>query len=266
MTRVDALPDGHEQAVKRDVPKTPLRHRYERLGSLSTHERRVECERLARNPAELVGEFLDAVCSMQEFDNRGEAFYPGERTRKAAPVLRGAVEVMQRLVDVPIVVRDLPGYTFRIRHREVPPLRATRAGARSSGSGGIDYVALREALAIPILGEIKVRSDRDPYYAFVQLLTYLSEMCSPGQIARARSHLFTPDLPERPRYDLHILLVDFMDRGRKGPIIGATHRLADAFRSQLADCAGIEHGLGEILCLKMSTSGFAGTVDLLWRS
>ncbi len=61
--------------------------------------------------------------------------------------------------------------------------------ATSTGRGGIDYVArTRGATPIPIVGEIKVGSDKDPLYTLIQLLAYVSELCSDAQAARARSH------------------------------------------------------------------------------
>lgn len=70
--------------------------------------------------------------------------------------------------------------------------------------------------------EKKVNSDADAYYAIVQLLTYLSELSSDAQTTRASRFLFNSGLEVPARYDLHILLGDYNNRRKKGPLAEAT--------------------------------------------
>src|SRR5215218_2183217 len=66
---------------------------------------------------------------------------------------------------------------------------------------------------------------------------YLSEMATKNQVARASRHgEFGLPLTFPQPFDLHILLVDFNDRGEKGPLVDLTRRLATAFKSRLAAC------------------------------
>jgi hypothetical protein len=153
-----------------------------------------------------------------------------------------------------VAVAGFPGgYSFRVIARQVPPLRAPGVGQPDSGKGGIDYVGI--AAKSPVLGEIKVGADQNPFYAFVQLLTYLSEMATENQIERCRRHLFKEaEIDESPAFDLHILLANYNDRGEKGPLIQATKKLAESFRSALrAKDGALEARLGNVLCLKLET-------------
>lgn len=81
-------------------------------------------------------------------------------------------------------------YDFEYIEREVSPLRTTKAKfdngkpAKSSGTGGLDFIGWNTTKKLPVLGEIKVLNDQNPFYAIIQLLTYLSEISTQNQIDR----------------------------------------------------------------------------------
>jgi len=265
-------------STTRAVPITCLRKRYDRLGQtgVSTRERHNECTQLAREVTPLLDEFLDAVHDLESYDNRCEGFYPeeGRLDPKARKPDGGTGVVTDRLAaHHPVAVSKLVLYEFEYMHREVNPLRTTRGKfvdgtpATPTGKGGIDYVALLDGRSpTPILGEIKVGSDKDAYYAFVQLLTYLSELSSKAQITRANKFLFNSRLVDPVRFDLHIMLWNYNDRGQKGPIIDATCRLAATFKARLAAAVGASSTLGQVLCLRDPPGTFAGALDLVWSA
>ena len=256
---------------RRIVPFTRLRKRYKRLGQtkVSTQHRREECDQqLAADAKPLVDEFREAVDLMESYDNRGEPFFP-KTGRVEKTVKEGTVEVTRLLKQARLVdVREMESYSFKYVEREVNPLRTTRGdffdGTRSS-AGGIDYVGLLQGNPpTPILGEIKARSDKDAYYAFVQLLTYLSELSSEAQFTRANEVLFERRLVYPVRFDLHILLWKYNDRGQRGPIIKSTCQLARAFKERLTAAMGASCTLGRVLCLRNPTGTFAGALNLVW--
>ncbi|MEN9667824.1 MAG: hypothetical protein RLZZ326_4187, partial [Planctomycetota bacterium] len=145
------------------------------------------------------------------------------------------------------------GYSFHYVGRQVPPFRQEGAGAPRSGAGGIDYTAVADKT--PVLGEIKRSGDKNAFYAFVQLLTYLSEMATANQVARATKHKeFGVALKHPQRFDLHVLLTDLNPRSATQSLIGQTHELAEAFRKSLGKEA--EKVLGKILCLQMDSAEF----------
>lgn len=169
------------------------------------------------------------------------------------------------------------GYRFKWLNREIPPFRQERSGDRFSGAGGIDYtgvsISRHEHL---VLGEIKYRSgkslDRNAFYAFVQLLWYLSRMATRNQIERAAMFPsvecggfgVSPSWPQR--FDLHILLVDqhllpASTQEAHRELSELTCKLAKKLRSELPDnVAGV---LGSILCLQMDSAAFARKRDSL---
>ncbi len=259
-------------SATRTVPITRLRQRYLRLGKrgVSTGKRHEECEQLAGEVAPLLEEFLEAVHLMKSYGNRKEDFYP-RGTRVSKRRKQGTVGVTDLLERGPVAVPELAPYVFQYLHREVNPLRTTHAGmvrgARApwSGAGGLDYVGLLQGEPLtPILGEIKVGSDKDAYYAFVQLLTYLSELSSKAQFTRANRFLFRKRLVYPVRFDLHILLWDYNDRGQRGPVIDSTCRLAAAFKARLAAAVGASCTLRRVLCLRNPSGSFAGALNLVW--
>ena len=145
-------------------------------------------------------------------------------------------------------------------------------GRPESGRGGIDYVALRTSgkWEQPCLGEIKVGADQNAFYAFIQLLTYLTELATEHQIERANKYaLFGTSISENPSFDLHILLADFNQRGKKGELTGKTEALAKLFKESLWRFKPTLAGLvGSILCLEMDSECFeeTKTLDLLWKA
>jgi hypothetical protein len=158
------------------------------------------------------------------------------------------------------------GYSFRCVGHRVPPSRQTRIGRPKDTVGAIDYTAV--AGKTPILGEIKRSGDKNPFYAFVQQLTYLSEVAAPNQVRSTKEHNeFGIPLGDPQPFDLHILLVDLNSLSSTLDLIEPTRRLVELFRTRL----GNQHHqqlVGEVLCLLMDSTAFEeradATIDCLW--
>ena len=89
---------------------------------------------------------------------------------------------------------------------------------KSSGTGGIDFLAWNHEKHSPILGEIKCGSDETPFFAFLQLLMYCAEMSTESQIERInKTNLFKREV--NTPYFLYIFLGDFNLKGMKGEFI-----------------------------------------------
>jgi hypothetical protein len=125
-----------------------------------------------------------------------------------------------------------------------------------------------------VLGEVKCGDDKTPFYAFIQLLTYLSEMATANQIARANKHHeleLAVSFPQK--FDLHILLVDhqaFKPASTKHGLIASTHLLAKRFIEQLrTKYSSAADVVGHVLCLRMTADAFGqdATVsfECLWE-
>ena len=146
-----------------------------------------------------------------------------------------------------ITVGTQPPYKFQYVEREVPHLR-TETMVEQDGKGWIDYIAKSDGT--PILGEIKYNGDQNPFYAFIQLITYLSEMATENQIERANNHkLFGDGVEDIESFDLHIFLANFNDRGEKGKLIDLTFKLAKGFMKRLEEYPELSQMIRNILCI-----------------
>lgn len=234
--------------------ETRLYQHYRRLNTFSLAASARECKD-NKTPARLADEFLEAVTELKGYDNRQEPFHPPR-----GPLPAGAkTRIYQQLCSSRTPIPALKPYLLECKCREINPLRTTNAtfqngktARRLCGPGGIDYVALREGKR-PVLGEIKWR-EKNPYYALVQLLTYLSQLASQAQQERANTYLFCNSLQLPLRFDLHILLVDYNRQGEGGPIVACLHRVAADFILKLKEAASTPL-LGDILCLSADSVG-----------
>jgi hypothetical protein len=222
--------------------------------------------------------FAEALSDRSTYLNIDQPFLSETGTRKVLDESsRGDNQIVFLLsarpsVNVVDAQGNLTGYRFTYRERQIGPLRIARAGWPHAGAGGIDYIASRNDNGhhVPVLGEIKRESDQNPFYAFVQLLVYLSEMATPNQIARANRHeTFGSSIGDKPAFDLHILLADFNDRGDKQDLIKLTHELACGFKKELSLVEHANHVLGKILCFRLVSEEFRksnGAVHLVWEA
>ena len=100
--------------------------------------------------------------------------------------------------------------------RELDP-RNTRQGvfenggsAKGTGAGGIDLLLAHATDGIPIVGEVKIGRDTNPFYGLVQALMYAVELCTPEQQKRLAGSFRErfADLTGTPRADVYLLLKD----------------------------------------------------------
>lgn len=248
---------------------TFLREIYEVLGCFSTKTRLSMCDDLLRRlrsqgKDNLAYYFVDALSENQLFDQRDTDFVPVGRNNQLGT--NPVTSIMQQHGNISIETPLGTNYAFRFCQREVPHLRANTLNEQST-KAWIDYVACADG-GRPILGEIKWNADNDPFYAFIQLLTYLSEMATPNQIERALKHkLFGNELDKIPAFDLHIFLVDFNDRGEKGKLIDLTRELASEFKCHLQKIdLKSSQCIGNVLCLsaQIEHEKFKSVPELLW--
>ena len=236
---------------------TFLRDLYVQLGTLSTRDQTEVSRDLlkqfeATGSDNLAGHFVNSLRENYAFNQITQPFIPLTRGKKTGrnPV----VKVMKLMPWMSFSLPSTAEYEFKFLQREIPHLRALTKREQKN-KAWIDYVARTSSR--PILGEIKWRDDKNPFYAFIQLLTYLSEMATPNQIQRAVKHkLFEDDIEVISPFDLHILLVNFNDRGEKGPLIDLTQRLARAFSNRVIELnPDVAKCVGSILCISGHIEG-----------
>lgn len=250
---------GFGRPSTKDRDMTQLKSLYRSLGLFSTRGQAAICEDLAGRPSVLADCFADALSENTKRPSIDQPFLPtnAEAVRNAiGPEDRNDNRIYYRLLagDCAVVPTPTGDYSYKVIARQVPPLREAGNDRPHSGRGGVDYVGI--AGRSPVLGEIKLGGDQNPFYALIQLLVYLSEMATEPQIERAKKHLFgeAQVIDPSPSFDLHILLADFNDRGSKGKLISATNQLVTGFRGELlVRNPSVGARLGNILCMKLET-------------
>lgn len=230
ITRLDAPAKTQTGAVElRErqvaVPTIPLRSLYDVFVALSPREAQEHLARaLALCPHKLAKLFDESVRMFAGFNNPGEGFTgdtDGRRQVQAPQDPRNATSDVEVSVlfkerhENRGIVEDARHLDFEVVEREVVPERATGTGKRGRR---IDWLAMNAHDRTPILAELKVGEDKNPFYALVQLLLYAATLSTGSQQARLRRHFPTLRIPDAPseddrvahaKFDLYIVLVEF---------------------------------------------------------
>lgn len=209
----------------------------------------------------LLPEISEPIISDEMLEKRHKTEQERQAREKES---KGTVSVTNHLKRRELIQVDRLGrnYCLRYLQREVPHLRKMGVEKRRN-KAWIDYVG--EAQGSPVVGEIKCRDDQNSFYAFVQLLTYLSELATPNQVERAeKEKLFGSECQDYSKFDLHILLVDRNEASKRYETIEPTRELATKFRESLAarysETAAL---IGGIYCLSTTDIALGNGDDLL---
>jgi len=226
---------------KRIVPRTGLRCLYEFLKQCSTKTQINICADFNRKPGLLINYYIDACEQLAKYDNKDEPFINLKSPRKdeeenkknkTSYILRK----FQRQKEIQVI--DNGNYSFEYINKEISPLRTTRTvfengmPATKSGAGGVDLVAVNVNGRYPVLGEIKIGSDQNVFYALVQLLTYCTELSTKSQIERSQKYLFR----EKVNFpaSLYIILINKVKKeSEKYCLIEESQKLAEKFLKYL---------------------------------
>lgn len=186
----------------RVVPSTEMRHFYRSISKLSFStetQNSILIDLLRKNNSNKLVELYTKSYKYIDncYDNSNEGFTGiNRKSNSNNTTANGTTKVTSILENGnrENLVSDNT-YNFEFIEREISPLRTTRSNydtgepADKSGSGGIDFIGRNLTNNLPILGEIKVDGDQNPFYAMIQLLTYLSELSTKKQVERAKNHL-----------------------------------------------------------------------------
>ena len=222
------------------IPITKLRNFYDSLSKLSlstiTQLNIVKDINRKDNYKKLISLYEESKKHFAEYKNIDEAFLPGSY-RKPLPIEVATISNTQDVISVfqernPEIKVGDSEYNFNYIEREVPTHRVTKTNSkagRKSGAGGIDFIGFNCKNSFPILGEIKVKSDQNAFYALIQLLRYLSELSTPNQIDRIKEHnLFKNNFTftYKTSFYLYILLVSEKIGNKKNELLKETQELA----------------------------------------
>ncbi len=169
-------------------------------------------ELLYKHAEELAKLYIESKKEFESFYSK-DSFLPDDLSKRRNP---DDDKIITYLINKKnIMISNDESLNFNYIEREISPNRITNSGQRQSGTGGIDFIGWNIKKECTIIGEIKKISDKDPYYALIQLLTYSSEMFTSNQIKRINetglfkigSEIKTINSKSKPY--LYILFFDF---------------------------------------------------------
>lgn len=196
------------------IPTTELRHFYNFIKLFNTNTILEISKELNNNKDRLIKIVKKSQKHFLIYNNVRQNFFPKE-TRKALPKFNpeGLFENTNQVVKK--LKNDNGKSGIEYVAREVDPRRTKNAIfdngrlGTSSGTGGIDFIGWHKNM--PLIGEIKTKSDTTAFQALIQVLTYFTELSTPNQIKRCNNHnLFkNRKLKENQKFILGIVFADF---------------------------------------------------------
>ena len=216
------------------IPITPLYLRYRALRSADQAERLRYARDVLANPAWLAEEFVTTVLRFGEYDNADQHFYGKRDAHTFGASLEATKDLVLRLEALPSVtpvdagdrqiggtghpdVIDVPApdLAFEYVDRELLLQRTESPAKWENGAinrGGIrpDILLADLETRTPIVAELKLPGDMDPFFALVQALAGAAHLATSAQYERMRNHLKRgkfPALSAPPRLDVFTLFV-----------------------------------------------------------
>jgi hypothetical protein len=273
----------------RRIPVTDILRLYRRLRTAPQRKRLDQAEKFVADPGQLAKCFADSVTKFGPYDNVDHPFYP--KRPKHQPVtskLQRTNDLVLRLEDVkelepvpaegsmaepPSGVRPVEadklafGYVDRellVQRTESPAKWSD--GRKNGGGTRLDIVLVDVAgpVRVPIVAELKLPGDMDPFFALVQALTCTAHLATRNQYQRMRKHLKRgefPDLPSEPRLDVFVLMVVPPGQKKsapKGKYMPGLHRAAAELAPKLLAEPGIARSVRRIAELGVWLEGPKG--------
>lgn len=222
------------------VPITEFRHFYDCMKFVDEPTHRNLANFYCDTPASLERLWNISRDNFASYDNP-DGWGQGERIDlPVSPELLSDVGDTEQFVSFVKRV-PIPGLVFV--EREINPWR-TRGGmfpnglpATKSGRGGIDVLFQNSENGLPVISEIKVRTDKNAYFALIQAMTYAVEMSTDHQARRLKKHFaqhFSEIDPNHPRVEIALIMVNPDDDPTRGVVRRLIGRL-----NQNAKCAGL---------------------------
>lgn len=286
-------------SAKRVIPITDIMSRYKDLRAKNPQVDRLrEAEHLVEHPEELAAEFAASVTHFAAYKNVEDHFYPPGRPKREP-----ASGAQKRTNDWVLPLQDqgslvpVDGSDRLVDHDAGPGLRAVPAaqlacdyvdrellvqrttspaawedGKPNRGGLRLDVLLADAADRTPIVGELKLPGDMDPFFALIQALACAAHLATPHQYERMRRHLDRgkfPELSAAPRLDIWVLFVDppndEVGPRRKPQYMGHLKAAAEALAPKLLAQDGISASLRRVagLSLKRDDRGQVAA-DVLW--
>ena len=250
----------NDPTLRRLIPVTPLRHFYDRLRDFESQSFHREALReCLRRPDQLQKLIAASVRHFGLYDNREETFHdriPGLTAARAENSdLANRTLRLMALGAVGVPSHPALELKFDFVDYDVSPIRTTESEfengipATGSGRGGVDALLAARDGRLPIIGELKADTDRNPFLGFIQSLTYAVELSSTSQ--RSRLEAAYPKRfawPERgPYIDIALLLIRYPNDPAKVEFLKLVRGLVE--KLAVPDTP-FSHLVRRVLCLR----------------
>lgn len=208
------------------VPYPELTRRYIALKSKDSKPRLEVAKSTSSD--EIAAEFIASVKAFEAFSTQ-DAFFDdrddrdqGQDDKSGARTYGWAMAMKNTQV---IEVDGAPELNFRYVEREISPTRTERRGRfqvsadDEPGMDGhhvlVDLVLANDHSHRPIIAELKIGSDKDPYTGLLQALAAAAQFVPEDQRQRlARLRRAPANFGSVPLVDVYVLLAGFPDDGR----------------------------------------------------
>ena len=264
-----AQPPEAEGMGRRIIPATDMRHLYMVLKDFSSAEFHAAMAREAERapvPRRLAERFRTSVDQFSVYCNVEESFYPDDRPDVPQPADLQEIESTYALTGLLLhqcsrigEVVNAPELSFTYVDREIIPARTTGGAVYADGRPAVTGKRLDWLLATrrdhhPIIAEVKVGNDMNPFYALVQMLMYAAELVTLNQarrLIRCYEALQIAGLDglgdnDLPSVDLYLVLCDYNQRSPvRGELFEVTERLCECLMEEPAATSHIRR----IACL-----------------
>jgi hypothetical protein len=205
------------------------------------------------------------------------SFYPHDRVALENRANVGGTRIAKRLHAAPGQLHPVEGSTLSLRYidRELVALRypgavfgsAELKGKTTRAAPRLDLL-LESGDDRPIVAEVKVANDKDPYFGLIQALMHTAHLATSNQVERLRnvrlSHPFEgkPGLP----FDVYVILENFDPlRGRHRP---ALYEHAQTLaRGLVASGDEFPRAVRTVACIEATVGGNQGiSFKCMWQA
>lgn len=253
-------------SLKRLIPLTPLRHFYRVIESACFDFRLQTATELLRKPAIIQTLVRKSSEHFALYQNSNEAFH-NRAVSGLSPNQLSSPVASSNLSSVIVAgnhsIPNYPSLDFDFVDYEVNPLRTTGSffengkSGNSSGTGGVDLLLAQRPDKFPIVGEVKVESDKDPFFALIQALTYAVELTTQPQRQRL-NFAYGNQLKihsDGPFIDIYVVLVAYPKSKDRMECLRLTNELSQTLLKPSSPVAGL---VRRIVCIE--TPPIAGNI------
>lgn len=211
-------------SARNPISRTSIQRYYKRVCGMSYAQRLELAANLIRDPSPLVAEFDASVATFASYDNP-QAFYSNPSRAPKAPEPRHEIlkthHVAWHLREQRVLeVHGKPALEARYVDYEIAPTRTTDRAVFDDDGGSwrtglfVDLLLASCRDGTPIVGELKIRADKDPFTALVQVLACAAHLATPHQYERLRRFAPSGRFAERdrPLLDGWVLLYRFLEK------------------------------------------------------